>query len=156
MTETTIRIELATVADAPAVVALVGRLLAELGGFSAFDAAGAAALCARLLATDRYAALLAHDEQGQALGVADLAGGVRRSTSRARSDLSKSSTLLRPRGRAGGHRLLERAIDYGRRHGGAAWKSRLLRPRPGPHRRLLPARGFNGGPSISASRDRGD
>src|SRR5215472_12751435 len=72
MAQSTIRIELATVGDAPVVVELVGRLLAELGGFTAFDVAGAEALCARLLATDRYTAFLARDDQEQALGVLTL------------------------------------------------------------------------------------
>src|SRR5215472_11715314 len=69
MGETAIRIDQASAGDAATVVALVGRLLAELGGFHAFDTAGATALCERLLATDRYSALLARDAQGEALGV---------------------------------------------------------------------------------------
>ena len=117
MAETTIRIELATVADTPAVVALVGRLLAELGGFAAFDAAGAAALCARLLATDRFTALLARDEHGQALGVLTLQECPALYVAGEVGLIQELYVTPAARSRGVGHRLLERATDYGRQHG---------------------------------------
>lgn len=76
MTTTSIRIARATPAEAPTIVALVARLLAELGGFVAFDVDAATTLGAELLATDRFTALLAYDEsRGQgntAVGVLTL------------------------------------------------------------------------------------
>jgi GNAT superfamily N-acetyltransferase len=114
MAETTIRIEQATATDATTVVALVGHLLAELGGFHAFDTAGATALCERLLTTDRYIALLARDEQGEALGVLTLqecpalyvAGNV--------GWIQELYVAPVARSRGVGHLLVDRAVVYGR------------------------------------------
>jgi GNAT superfamily N-acetyltransferase len=115
--ETTIRIEVATVADAPAVVTLVERLLIELGGFTAFDEAGAAALCARLLATDSYTALLARDDQGAALGVLTLQECPALYVAGAVGWIQELYVAPAARSLGVGHRLLERAADYGRQHG---------------------------------------
>jgi GNAT superfamily N-acetyltransferase len=117
MAGTTIRIELATVADAPVVVDLVERLLAELGGFTAFDADGAAALCVRLLATDRYTALLARDEQGQPLGVLTVQECPALYVAGAVGWIQELYVTPAARSHRVGHRLLERAADYGRQHG---------------------------------------
>jgi GNAT superfamily N-acetyltransferase len=117
MAETTIRIELATVADVPDVVALVGQLLAELGGFTAFATAGAAELCARLLATDRYTALLARDEQGEALGVLTLQQCPALYVAGEVGWIQELYVTPAARSRGVGHLLLERATDYSRQHG---------------------------------------
>jgi GNAT superfamily N-acetyltransferase len=117
MAEATIRIELAAVTDAPAVVALVGRLLAELGGFTAFDEAGATTLCARLLATDHYAALLARDEQGEVLGVLTLQECPALYVAGEVGWIQELYVTPAARSYGVGHLLLERAADYGRQHG---------------------------------------
>ncbi|HEU5368563.1 MAG TPA: GNAT family N-acetyltransferase [Ktedonobacterales bacterium] len=67
-----VQIHQATVRDTQTVVALVQRLLSELGGFQSFDAARSVALCEQLLATDRYTAFLARGPQGEAIGVLTL------------------------------------------------------------------------------------
>ena len=72
MADESIRIERAATSEVPTVVSLVGDLLTELGGFQAFDATKAAALCERLLAANRYVAFLARDAQGETLGVLTL------------------------------------------------------------------------------------
>jgi GNAT superfamily N-acetyltransferase len=116
MAETSIRIEQATAADATTVVTLVGRLLAELGGFQAFDAAGATSLCERLLVTGRYAAFLARDEQGEALGLLTLqecpalyvAGNV--------GWIQELYVAPAARSLGVGHQLMDRAVVYGRQH----------------------------------------
>ena len=115
MAEKAIRIEQATAADAATVVALVRRLLAELGGFHAFDTA--TALCERLLATDRYTALIARDEQGETLGVLTLqecpalyvAGNV--------GWIQEVYVAPAARSRGVGHLLVDRAVTYGQQHG---------------------------------------
>lgn len=117
MAETTVHIEQATVADAPVVVALVGQLLAELGGFTAFDADGAAALCADLLATNRYTALLAHDEQGQALGVLTVQACPALYVAGEVGWIQELYVAPAARSRGVGHQLLERAVDHGRQQG---------------------------------------
>jgi GNAT superfamily N-acetyltransferase len=117
MAETTIRIELATAADAATVVGLVGRLLAELGGFHAFDTAGATALYERLLATGRYTALLARDAHGTALGVLTLqecpalyvAGNV--------GWIQEVYVAPAARSRGVGRLLVDWAVVYGQQHG---------------------------------------
>lgn len=59
-------------ADAGIVVELAQRLLSELGGFRTGEIAEQEAFCARLLADERYTAFLAHDAQGEALGLLTL------------------------------------------------------------------------------------
>jgi GNAT superfamily N-acetyltransferase len=117
MAETTIRIVLATVADTPVVVALVGQLLAELGGFTSFDAAGAATLCGQLLATDRYTALLARDDQGQALGVLTVQRSPALYVAGEVGWIQELYVVPAARSRGVGRQLLERAADYGRQRG---------------------------------------
>jgi GNAT superfamily N-acetyltransferase len=117
MAETAIRIERAMAADAATVVALVGRLLAELGGFHAFDTTGAKTLCERLLATNRYTALLARDEHGEALGVLTLqecpalyvAGDV--------GWIQELYVAPAARSRGVGHLLVDGAVAYGQQRG---------------------------------------
>lgn len=117
MADTTMRIDQARIADASTVVALVARLLEELGGFTTFDTDAASRLCAQLLVTERYTAWLAYDAQGQALGALTLqecpalyvAGHV--------GWIQELYVVPAARSGGVGHLLLERAVAYGRERG---------------------------------------
>jgi GNAT superfamily N-acetyltransferase len=117
MAETTIRVEPATVDDAPVVVALVGQLLAQLGGFTAFDTAAATALCARLLVGGHYIALLARDEQEEALGVLTLQECSALYVAGEVGWIQELYVTPAARSRGVGHQLLERAMECGRQNG---------------------------------------
>jgi GNAT superfamily N-acetyltransferase len=117
MTETAIRIEEATAADAATVVALVGRLLAELGGFQAFEPAEATALCARLLATEGYTALLARDEHREPLGVLTLQECPTLYVAGTVGWIQEVYVAPTARSRGVGHVLVDRAVRYGQQHG---------------------------------------